>query len=67
MLVLFCPTVRVIPVTAVAVVDKTELLPLKLTLDLTLERLEAAVFLKTLTYIWKKMLRGKYKTIKERK
>ena len=44
MLVLFCPTVRVIPVTAVGVVDKTELLPLKLTLGLTLERLEAAVF-----------------------
>ena len=46
MLVLFCPTVRVIPVTAVAVVDNTELLPLKLTLGLTLERLEAAVFRK---------------------
>ena len=44
MLVLFCPTVRVIPVTEVAVVDQAELLPLKLTLDLTLERLEAAVF-----------------------
>ena len=44
MLVLFCPTVHVIPVTAVAVVDKTELLPLKLTLGLTLERLEATVF-----------------------
>ena len=46
MLVLFCPTVRVIPVTAVVVVDKTELLPLKLTLGLTLERLEAAGFRK---------------------
>ena len=46
MLVLVCPTVRVIPVTAVAVVDKTEILPLKLTLGLTLERLEAAVFRK---------------------
>ena len=44
MFVLFCPTVRVSPVTAVTVVDETELLPLKLTLDLTLERLEAAVF-----------------------
>ena len=44
MLVLFCPTVRVIPGNAVAVVDKTELLPLKLTSGLTLERLEAAVF-----------------------
>ena len=46
MLVLFCPTVRVIPVAAVAVVDKTELLPLKLTLGLTLEKLEVAVFRK---------------------
>ena len=44
--VLFCSTVRVIPVTAVAVVDKTELQPLKFTLGSTLERLEAAVFRK---------------------
>ena len=58
MLVLFCPTVRVIPVTAVAVVDKTELLPLKLTLDLTLDRLEAAVFFKALTYFRKKVTQG---------
>ena len=38
MLVLLCPAVRVIPVTAVAVIVKTDLLPLKLTFDLTLER-----------------------------
>ena len=38
MLVLLCPAVRVIPVTAVAVIDKTKLLPFKLTFDLNLER-----------------------------
>ena len=63
--VLFCPTVRVIPVTAVAVVDKTELQPLNLGLDFGKAR--SGSFSKTLTCFRKKLLRGKYEIIKESK
>ena len=51
MFVLVCPSVCVIPVTTVAVIDYTDLLPMKITLQWVFFGVRSVNFLKTLNYL----------------
>ena len=64
MFVLVCPTVCVIPVTAAAVIDWTELLFIK-NIALDFNEVRSVNFIKTLTYFRKSLLGGKYETMSQ--